>query len=409
MMIRAFAFFGKIPKILCFLFRKRVVFGGERMKKIFVVFALFCALIFVVGCGSDSKPDNNSVTNFGKLGRECYPNKTCDEGLICDTDNGFCIEDTENKTNDSENGDTTPDNGDTEPDEGDSQPDDADTTPDEGDSQPDDADTTPDEGDSQPDEGDSQSDDDADSAPELTEAEKCGPAGGTWNADKETCTKVTDCTGKPANAEWNGAYAYRQTYTNGVWSAEIPTEYNPEERGVCHYKCAKDSIWNPPACIKLPPCGKNSDILCYDSENDLIWSAAYGRRPWDEARDHCENDPNNIGSGWRLPTISELRTLVKNCPATQMPPVEGVDSCGVRDDSSVTCLANSCQDANCYSCPNDHEGGYSKFGDNDCLWASEFLSGSGGLVWVVQFGYGAAVYSMGINSYCNVRCVRNED
>ena len=67
------------------------------MKKFLIVLAVFCALIFVVGCGGDSKHDNDSVTNFGKLGYECYPNKTCDEGLICDTGNNVCIEDTENQ------------------------------------------------------------------------------------------------------------------------------------------------------------------------------------------------------------------------------------------------------------------------------------------------------------------------
>ena len=390
------------------------------MKKIFAVFALLSALFFAVGCGGGSKNDNDSVTNFGKLGYECYPNKTCDEGLLCDTDNNVCVKDTGNQTNDSDNGDTTPDEGDsqpdgtdTEPDGSDSQPDGADTEPDESDSQPDDADTEPDESDSQPDDADPtsddvdpQSDDDADSAPELTEAEKCGAAGGTWNATEGTCTKTTECTGKPENAEWNGAFSYKQTYTDGAWSAEIPAEYDTEE-GVCHYKCARDSVWNQQGCAKLTPCGEYSTILCYDSENDLIWSGTDDSKTWEEAEDHCEHYSDEIlGDDWRLPTISELRTLVQNCPATQMPPVEGIDTCGVREDSGVTCLAKSCQGANCYSCPDDYNIEYSKFGDRYCLWSSSLLSDDSNYAWFVGFDYGAGVSYNDINNYCDVRCVK---
>ena len=79
------------------------------MKKICAFFALFCA-VFLVSCGGgSSKPANesgDSVSNFGKLGGECYPNETCDKGLICDTDNNVCIEDPENQINDSDKTDS---------------------------------------------------------------------------------------------------------------------------------------------------------------------------------------------------------------------------------------------------------------------------------------------------------------
>jgi len=321
------------------------------MKKFFVVFALFCAMVLMISCGGDSKSENQN-----------------DE----------------------------PDTGETATDE-DSEP--ADTGSDSGDSDTDDADTTSDE-------GDSQSDDDTDSVPELTEAEKCGPAGGTWNAAEETCTKTTECTGKPENAEWNGASSYEQTYTDGAWSAEIPAEYDTEE-GVCHYKCARDRVWDHQGCAKLPPCGEYSSILCYDSENDLIWSGLDDSKTWEEAEDHCEHYSDEIlGDDWRLPTISELRTLIQNCPATQMPPVNGIDSCGVREDSGVTCLAESCQDANCYSCPDDYNVEYSKFGDRYCLWSSSLRPDDSNYAWLVGFDYGAGVSFRDINNYCDVRCVR---
>ena len=75
-------------------------FSGFRFKKINISFAalLVFALCFFVSCGGGSKTDDNAVTNFGKLGSECYPNKTCDEGLICDTDSNICVEDPDNPT-----------------------------------------------------------------------------------------------------------------------------------------------------------------------------------------------------------------------------------------------------------------------------------------------------------------------
>jgi len=64
------------------------------MKRIFVVFVLFSA-VFMISCGGSSTSDvkgRESVADKGKLGEECYPNETCDEGLKCDTENNICVE-----------------------------------------------------------------------------------------------------------------------------------------------------------------------------------------------------------------------------------------------------------------------------------------------------------------------------
>ena len=78
-------------------------FSGFRFKKINISFAalLVFAMCFFVSCGGgSSKPENggDSVSNFGKLGGECYPNETCDKGLLCDTDSNICVEDPDNPT-----------------------------------------------------------------------------------------------------------------------------------------------------------------------------------------------------------------------------------------------------------------------------------------------------------------------
>ena len=71
------------------------------MKKFLVVFTLFTALIFAAGCGdgSSQKPEGgDSEKNAGELGGECYPNKSCNEGLSCDEESNLCVEDSGNPT-----------------------------------------------------------------------------------------------------------------------------------------------------------------------------------------------------------------------------------------------------------------------------------------------------------------------
>ena len=71
------------------------------MKKICIVFS-FC-LFCLTSCDSGLKfenpndPNNQSAdsgdtkTETGELGGECYGNKTCNEGLICDKENNSCV------------------------------------------------------------------------------------------------------------------------------------------------------------------------------------------------------------------------------------------------------------------------------------------------------------------------------
>ena len=159
----------------------------------------------------------------------------------------------------------------------------------------------------------------------------------------------------------------------------------------------------------LPECSKNTTSFpCKDSSTSYIWSAknTYAKT-WQQAKDYCTGlNTSNYGgfsSGWHLPTISELRTLIQNCSATQMPPV-GSNTCGVREDESVTCLSNSCwTESACYSC--DGNGGYSKFGDTGWFWSSSLQSDGSYSAWSVGFSYGFVDdYIMGDLNY--VRCVR---
>ena len=59
------------------------------MKKLFVVFALFCTF-FMISCGKGCLKEE---IKRGELYGECYPDGTCNEGLVCDTEYNVCIED----------------------------------------------------------------------------------------------------------------------------------------------------------------------------------------------------------------------------------------------------------------------------------------------------------------------------
>ena len=466
------------------------------MKRILVVFALFCAF-FLVSCGSS---DNNSAANMGKLGKECYPNETCDKGLRCDTDNNICVEDPENPINDSDrtdsgsdvepdtgsdsdsgdfapdSGDTAPDNSDTTPDGGDTAPDSGDTTPDGGDTTPDGGDTTPDGGDTAPDNGDSADDsDDSDTGtnPAINLPE-CSPTSETPCIDAETdliwsgkspekmhwadavnyckdlneggfndwrlpsrdvlrslvqnCDTSSGCTGDSdgtyskfgdivflwsstgGSSEAKGIYFF----TGADQSKSVDESFNA--RCVRNLKC-DEALFNPTLKKCVDPCGPEpcdsladiTDATCVaftyekyscggkDSSSGLTWSArASSTMTWQNAVDYCNSCSEGGLSGWHLPTISELRTLIKNCSGT----VTG-GSCGVTD----SCLSNSCQDESCYSCYYYEDGRYSKFGEIGWFWSSSTKSDNTDYDWRVSFYYGY-VDDYGKTDDYDVRCVR---
>ena len=179
-----------------------------------------------------------------------------------------------------------------------------------------------------------------------------------------------------------------------------------------------DEIWNGSECVTNPcnskPCDSLSAIqgtcVAYysgeyscggkDPSSGLIWSAKPPIGLNDsEAWQYCDRLNESGYNDWHLPTISELRTLIQNCPATQMPP-SGSDACGVTD----TCLSGCYNDA-CKGCPD----GGSKFGDyDDTLWSSSY-TGSNGNYWSVNFYNGSVTTlnnNVGFAKY-QFRCVRN--
>ena len=73
------------------------------MKKILLISAVLAMMFFVVSCDSNLKfnnpydPNNREIGDdskiTGELNGECYKNKTCDEGLVCEEERNLCVQD----------------------------------------------------------------------------------------------------------------------------------------------------------------------------------------------------------------------------------------------------------------------------------------------------------------------------
>lgn len=146
--------------------------------------------------------------------------------------------------------------------------------------------------------------------------------------------------------------------------------------------------------------------VCIDSVTGLIWQNddAYSRT-WREANRDCP-DLDGLGGfhGWRLPTISELRSLIRGCPAT-----ETGGECGVTDDCLgwSECSSDACRSCDLAEgpgiegryCPEDLEG------DGSIYWSSsEQTDGESSNAWTVVFHNGD-VSDNGVHGVYDVRCV----
>ena len=126
-------------------------------------------------------------------------------------------------------------------------------------------------------------------------------------------------------------------------------------------------------------CIKDDSIPVYsfpytDTETHLVWSAnSKGENYWYDAAQYCGELVEGGSNNWRVPTMDELRTLVRNCP-------EG-------------------------DCAPDMAGKYSLFGDISGLWSSTVEGAVFNLIYFIS----AEEYSSSSDyTYASVRCVRSE-
>ena len=358
------------------------------MKKI-IVFGLFCVSLMILGCGDSGNSGktadngNDSGREMGSLYGECYPNETCNKGLECDVENNICLKESENSEN-PDNTDTTSENKEDKTDT------DSEISDNESDS------TT-----------DSMSDDETDTSD--TEAPTNNNDDDTNNGDDESCTVGKyKCKGSNSYLCKDNLWNFEEYCEYGCDSATgkcKTTECSGNEYS-CYYEYTsrhcENGHWKTESCEGGcdEATGKCRDF-CY-SISGKTWSRkAETKKSLEEALDYCDKLTSCGYSDWHLPTISELRTLVQNCPA-----IETGGECGVTDE----CLSYSeCRTDACSMCSSDSND-YNKIDDYSIrLWSSSVVHDYyTEAAWNIYFfSTFVDLSSASITLANDVRCVRN--
>ncbi len=157
---------------------------------------------------------------------------------------------------------------------------------------------------------------------------------------------------------------------------------------------------------------QSSEGTWYDSSSGLTWQnpPADSTMSWEDAKDYCANLSLDGNNDWRLPSISELRSLIRGCPDTETGGNCNIDDDGClewlcRDDSCTGCFNNDGPANGCYW-PDEMEGpcSYSKY------WSSSPVEDHADYAWGVYFDLGEFIYGIvyraGIYYREDVRCVR---
>jgi hypothetical protein len=198
---------------------------------------------------------------------------------------------------------------------------------------------------------------------------------------------------------------------------------------------------NVPECMCLCD-GAPDDLLvcdqagqtCTDLQNGLMWptnvAESTGRSPYALAQAFCNRMTRGGHNDWRLPTLDELRTLVRGCPESAPDGACGVsDSCAEITCGGAPCVqcANTCtagtcsfEQGACAGC--DHGGGPNYDGcylpddlDWGCqqFWTSNVAAGStavNGAYWGIDFKSGSVVaLTNNLPGPARATCVRNID
>jgi hypothetical protein len=153
---------------------------------------------------------------------------------------------------------------------------------------------------------------------------------------------------------------------------------------------------------------RSSSEVWQDPASGLTWQVnpTGGKMGWSGAKEHCKSLSASGFHDWRLPTISELRTVIRGCAGAQTG-----GSCGVTD----SCPRLSCVNDVCSGCPSKRgpgpEGRYwpaELAGEGGWYWSSSAVVDYGRTAWGVDFDYGSVHdltdYPDAI--YFPARCVR---
>ena len=230
-------------------------------------------------------------------------------------------------------------------------------------------------------------------------------------------SRQKQCEGLPENAGWNVFSSIPQRWDGSSWQPADAASYNetPSETE-CRFICDPGYKWNGSRCNlqdfkTLSECSRESPLPCYDSSSGLVWSAkAPYEMSYKDAVDYCNNLSVAGVGGWRLPTISELRTLIQNCPDTMTG-----GKCGVTDDcpaSKEECyVRGDCEPYICSDGYGEDNDIFSKLGDKeDFISYSKIADYSWEDAWGVSFNDARIIYCSADEEFdyytYSVRCVQ---
>lgn len=150
--------------------------------------------------------------------------------------------------------------------------------------------------------------------------------------------------------------------------------------------------------------GDNGGMVWLDSSTGLVWQVMpdSGYVNWMEAVQYCDDLVLDAKQDWRLPSISELRSLISGCSGTE---TDG--ACEVTD----SCRSGSCQTDFCYSCefgdgPSNGCYGVAELSDGcDHYWSGTTVTESNDRAWAIGFASGF-IYKPRVSYAFHARCVR---
>ncbi|HRQ70003.1 MAG TPA: DUF1566 domain-containing protein [bacterium] len=153
------------------------------------------------------------------------------------------------------------------------------------------------------------------------------------------------------------------------------------KKGFCSTEC-NDAVWTDPAT------GYSWSRKAYFNQTDAL--------------NYCESLSEGGYNNWKLPTISELRTIIQNCNNT----ITG-GPCGVSDN----CLKmpyGICETVECNGCESNNHGIYSVFEETEQFWSSSFTVGDVDFAWYINFKDGSITYS-NVSNKKYIRCISFDD
>ncbi len=151
-----------------------------------------------------------------------------------------------------------------------------------------------------------------------------------------------------------------------------------------------------------PEAGKPADGTWRDAASGKTWQnpPSPDEQTLEQARKYCA-DLTVDGGRWRLPTVGELRSLVRGCPSAELK-----SDCKVEDGG---CLKRDCKES-CARCPSRTGAGEAYWptellGNNGRYWSSSVVEDVAGKAWVLDFKSAGLKSDSGDDPHA-VRCVR---